>query len=155
MRMSPIWTFSDPGIERFMKWLMGRTDVEDALQRLDKLTQETRTTVAEHSAVIHGIKNGASRSAHLLKYSALRTFLLCCSTATARERLRSWLSPPNPSTNHDMACSAYHDGTATWFTHGSSFKEWKSSSSLLWVHGKRTVIPYICLFITIDILLAS
>jgi len=94
MRMSPIWTFSDPRIERFMKWLMGRTDVGDAFQRLDELTQETRTTVAKHSAVIHGIKNGASRSAHLLTYSALRTFLLCFSTTAARERLRSWLSPP-------------------------------------------------------------
>ena len=39
MRMSLIWTFSDPEIERFMKWLMGRTDVEDALQRLDKMSR--------------------------------------------------------------------------------------------------------------------
>jgi hypothetical protein len=91
-------------IKRFMKWLMERTDVEDALQRLDELTQETRTTVAEHSAVIRGVKHAA-----------------------ARERLRSWLSPPNPSINHDMACSAHRDGTATWFTHGTSFRDWKST----------------------------
>jgi hypothetical protein len=48
-----------------MKRLMGRTDVEDALRRLDKLTQEeTRTTVAENLAVAHSIKDSASISAH-------------------------------------------------------------------------------------------
>ncbi len=40
--------FSDFETEKFVKRLGGRTDVEDALQRLDKLTQEeTRTTVAK------------------------------------------------------------------------------------------------------------
>jgi len=58
-------SFSDAGIEKFMKRLMGRTDVEDALRRLDKLTQEeTQTTVAENLAVAHSIKDSASISAH-------------------------------------------------------------------------------------------
>ena len=48
-----------------MKRLMGRTDVEDALRRLDKLTQEeTQTTLAENLAVAHSIKDSASISAH-------------------------------------------------------------------------------------------
>ena len=52
---------------------------------------------------------------------------------------RSWLSPPDPSTNQNIACSAQHEGTATWFFKGSIFMEWKSksSTSLLWIHGKR------------------
>src|SRR6266566_1665149 len=54
-----------------------------------------------------------------------------------RQDLRRWLSPPDPSTNHNVACSAHHEGTATWFFQGNIFKEWKSSGSLLWVHGKR------------------
>src|SRR6267154_1750814 len=54
-----------------------------------------------------------------------------------RQDLRRWLSPPNPSTNHNIACSAHHEGTAAWFFHGNIFKEWKSSGSLLWIHGKR------------------
>lgn len=49
-----------------MKRLGGRTDIEDALQRLDKLTQEeSRTTVAKNLEVAHGIKESAFR---LLKY---------------------------------------------------------------------------------------
>ena len=53
--------------------------------------------------------------------------------------LRRWLSPPDPSTNHNIACSAHHKGTATWFFEGRTYKEWKSTGSeaLLWVHGKR------------------
>lgn len=61
-----------------------------------------------------------------------------------RQDLRRWLSPPDPSTNHNIACSAHHEGTAAWFFKGRIFGEWKTTESLLWVHGKRmlsTVSP--------------
>ena len=56
-----------------------------------------------------------------------------------RQDLRRWLSPPDPSTNHNIACNARHKGTATWFFEGRTYTEWKStgSESLLWIHGKR------------------
>src|ERR1700747_346063 len=56
-----------------------------------------------------------------------------------RENLRRWLSPPDPSTNHNIACNAHHKQAATWFFEGRTYKEWKStaSDSLLWIHGKR------------------
>ena len=56
-----------------------------------------------------------------------------------RQDLRRWLSPPDPSTNHNIACNAHHTGTATWFFEGETYKEWKStgSESPLWIHGKR------------------
>jgi hypothetical protein len=53
-----------------------------------------------------------------------------------REKLQKWLSPPDPSINHNVARKAHHKGTASWFFQGSIFKQWKSSP-LLWVHGKR------------------
>jgi hypothetical protein len=58
-----------------------------------------------------------------------------------RQDLRRWLSPSDPSTNHNTACNAHHDGTANWFFNGSFYKEWKSlgSSSLIWIHGKRAL----------------
>ena len=55
-----------------------------------------------------------------------------------QQDLRRWLSPPDPSTNHNIACGAHHKGTADWFFEGSIFREWRSAGSLLWVHGKRT-----------------
>lgn len=54
-----------------------------------------------------------------------------------RQDLRRWLSPPDPSTSHNVACSAHHEGTAAWFFQGRIFEEWKTTDSLLWVHGKR------------------
>jgi hypothetical protein len=50
-----------------------------------------------------------------------------------------WLSPPDPSTNHNIAYDSHHEGTATWFLQGSIFEEWKSTPSLLWIHGKRAL----------------
>jgi hypothetical protein len=62
-----------------------------------------------------------------------------------RENLRKWLSPPDSSTNHNIACAAHLKGTITWFLQGSTFQKWKSSGSLLWMHGKRMFLncyPY-------------
>src|SRR6266436_5364446 len=45
-------------LETFLKRLVGRTDIEDALQRLDKLTQEeARMATAEGLKAAHGIDN--------------------------------------------------------------------------------------------------
>ena len=54
-----------------------------------------------------------------------------------QERFHKWLSPPDSSVNHNTACKAHHEGTATWFFQSSTFKKWKSTPSLLWIHGKR------------------
>ena len=44
--------------ESFLKKLVGRTDIEDALERLDKLTQEeARMATAEGLKATHGIDN--------------------------------------------------------------------------------------------------
>ena|SRR6267154_4028299 len=61
-----------------------------------------------------------------------------------RQDLRRWLSPSDPSTNHNIACNAHHDGTANWFFNGSFYKEWRStgSSSLIWIHGKRVLLSH-------------
>ncbi|KAH9073545.1 hypothetical protein EDB83DRAFT_81769 [Lactarius deliciosus] len=53
-----------------------------------------------------------------------------------RESLRRWVTPSDPSTNHNIACDIHHGGTAEWFYQGSTFAEWKSTGSLLWIYGK-------------------
>jgi len=57
-----------------------------------------------------------------------------------RDSLRQWLSPPDPSINHNIACKAHHHGTAQWFFQGSIFNQWKSTGSFLWLHGKRAFL---------------
>ena len=54
--------------------------------------------------------------------------------------LRSWLSPADPSTNHIIARKIQHDGTAVWLFQGRLIIEWKSTGSLLWIHGKRAFL---------------
>ncbi|KAI0293479.1 hypothetical protein B0F90DRAFT_1399013 [Multifurca ochricompacta] len=58
------------------------------------------------------------------------------SRSQSRDDLRRWLSPPDPSTNHNVARGSHHDGTASWFTRGNTYKQWKMTGSLLWIHGK-------------------
>ncbi|KAH9963684.1 hypothetical protein BJV74DRAFT_990889, partial [Russula compacta] len=53
-----------------------------------------------------------------------------------RRDLSKWLSPPDPSVNFNTATDSHHEGTALWFTESNAFKNWKSSSSFLWIHGK-------------------
>ena len=54
--------------------------------------------------------------------------------------LRSWLSPSDPSTNHNIAQKAQHSGTTAWLFAGQIIIKWKSTSSLLWIHGKRVFL---------------
>ena len=54
--------------------------------------------------------------------------------------LQGWLSPPDPSTNHNIACGAQHERTSLWLFKDNIFKEWELNGSLLWIHGKRTVL---------------
>ncbi|KAI0270842.1 hypothetical protein BGY98DRAFT_1179736, partial [Russula aff. rugulosa BPL654] len=53
-----------------------------------------------------------------------------------RQDLRKWLSPSDPSINHNIACSAHRKQRAEWFFKGSIFTKWKSDGLFLWLHGK-------------------
>jgi hypothetical protein len=55
-----------------------------------------------------------------------------------RESIHKWLSPPDPSKNHNIASDTHHKKTANWFFQGRIYQEWKSTGSILWVHGKRS-----------------
>ncbi|KAH9069615.1 hypothetical protein EDB83DRAFT_440553 [Lactarius deliciosus] len=52
------------------------------------------------------------------------------------ENLRKWQSPPDPSTNHNIAGDRQHEGTAEWFFETNQFENWRLTGSLLWIHGK-------------------
>ena len=54
-----------------------------------------------------------------------------------RDEIHKWLSSPDPSTNHAIACGTHQKKTAAWFFQGRIYQEWKSKGSLLWIHGKR------------------
>ena len=74
-----------------------------------------------------------------------------------RESIHRWLSPPDPSTNHNIQCATNYKKTASWFFQGRIFRDWKSTGSLLWVHGKRLPRPlsYLTPLITFYIIAGS
>ncbi|KAH8982125.1 hypothetical protein EDB86DRAFT_2834524 [Lactarius hatsudake] len=138
----------------FLKKLVGRNDIEDALLRLDKLEQgELRTVSAQVLKNTSDLKDTASDikdvTTHIkdatsdIKDDTKETKLMVqqiVGDVSSREweRFRGWLTPPDPSTNHTNACSTQHDCTAAWVFDDDTFKVWESSQlgSLLWIHGK-------------------
>ncbi|KAH9073507.1 hypothetical protein EDB83DRAFT_78369 [Lactarius deliciosus] len=142
--------------KKFLKKLVGRKDIEDALTRLDKLTQEEARMAATHIlSLTHAVDNKVTSVGNKLKDVDNRMDVVIRDGKDARvvlrqtsnnvddvkwnqlrESLRRWAVPPDPSTNHNIACDIHHGGTAEWFFQGSIFTEWKSAGSLLWIYGK-------------------
>ncbi|KAH9053169.1 hypothetical protein EDB87DRAFT_1690943 [Lactarius vividus] len=157
--------------------LAGKTDLGDAVKRLDNLTQEeARMALAEILRITHSVReevkvvDGKVESTgdkvediddkvqcidekvrvviddgKEARVVAKEANLIIQQTADSVDEikwnqliqpLRTWLSPPDPFTNHNIARKAQHKGTAVWFFQGSIFIEWESTVSLLWIHGK-------------------
>jgi hypothetical protein len=157
-----------------LKKVAGVNDIEDALQRLDKLEQgELRAVIAQVASDSSALKDGASllhptprliltilssglkriegiaqqlvtdRSAHDCLYSRGAIPRESSPTFIGEQLLRVlrvWICPPDPSTNHNIACDAQHERTLVWLFKDTIFKEWESNGSLLWIHGKRTFL---------------
>ncbi|KAH9966864.1 hypothetical protein BC827DRAFT_705047 [Russula dissimulans] len=132
-------------MKRFFKGLAGQKDIDDALLRLDTLTtEETVTTVARNLEVTHHVKELTNdiRDNVIITKDAMDQL----TRNQLREKLRTWLSPPDPSINHNTARETQHRVTANWFIQGNTFRDWKKNGSLLWIRGNRTSArPFFCL----------
>ncbi|KAI9438070.1 hypothetical protein H4582DRAFT_2076662 [Lactarius indigo] len=121
-------------IRQFLKKLAGRADLEDAIKKLDWLTQEeARMALAEVLKITHTVHDNVTVVDGKVKgidgkMNGIGDKLT--------QLVRAWLSPADPSTNHNIAQKAQHKGTAVWFFRDSIFFEWKSNGSLLWIHWK-------------------
>ncbi|KAL6229077.1 nucleoside phosphorylase domain-containing protein [Aspergillus navahoensis] len=52
------------------------------------------------------------------------------------DKIRKWLSPPDPSTNLNEAQKKRQEGTGSWFLNSEPFKQWKTGNRQhLWLHG--------------------
>ncbi|KAH9165582.1 hypothetical protein EDB89DRAFT_1891951 [Lactarius sanguifluus] len=121
--------------KKYLRKLVGKKEIEDALRRLDKLTQEeARMAAAEILRLTHIITNDGKETKQVVQQ--LASSVDDMKWNQSRKSLREWVFPPDPSTNHNIACDLHHGGTAQWFFQGSMFDEWKSTGSLLWIYGK-------------------
>ena len=102
---------------------------------------QARLAAKETKLIIQQTADGVDE----IKCSCLPTNLAfaCCLRSNLligdqyKQFLKTWLSPADPSTNHNIAQKVQQEGTAVWLFEGSIVIEWKFSGSLLWIHGKR------------------
>ena len=54
-----------------------------------------------------------------------------------RLEILEWLSPPEHSFAHNLACDKRQPGTGDWFIQSPTFLEWqRTPSSCMWLYGK-------------------
>ncbi|KAH9066298.1 hypothetical protein EDB87DRAFT_1732891 [Lactarius vividus] len=143
--------------KKFAKKLLGESEIESVLRRLDRLThEEGRMTMTQTLEVVCGRVNNVkvmenhqwmtsgklwvsiyydeSASQKLIMAADMMQQIANDINKIKRDRLqresRSWLSPPDPSSNYNIACDIHQHGTATWFCEGSVFAEWNAKGSL-------------------------
>ncbi|KAK8113552.1 hypothetical protein PG984_014078 [Apiospora sp. TS-2023a] len=52
------------------------------------------------------------------------------------EKIRRWLSPPDPSTNFNRARELHHERTGDWLIKGEMYSAWKQeANSCIWLNG--------------------
>ncbi|KAH9021028.1 hypothetical protein EDB84DRAFT_548951 [Lactarius hengduanensis] len=136
-------------LKQFAKKLLGDSEIESILKRLDRLTQEEAgMTVAQTLAVVHGLLNNMKvvMDGGEASTSAIRQTLVTMQEVAneinkmKRNQLqkdaRNWISPPDPSKNHIIARRIHSGESAVWFTRGPIFDKWNLVGGLLWIHGK-------------------
>ncbi|KAI9437175.1 hypothetical protein H4582DRAFT_332520 [Lactarius indigo] len=144
--------------KKFLKKVAGWTDLEDGLKKLEKLTNDEvvmassqvlkATHTIDHKVMAVGdVVKGVDEKVQVVEseVQVVKNELTIRRTADQvddvklnqlRESLRKWQSPPDPSTNHNIAGDRQHEGTAEWFLESDQFETWKLTGSLLWIHGK-------------------
>jgi len=129
---------TDRRLKKILKRLVGRTEVEDAVLRLDMLTKEENLMVAARNLEVTHRVDGNVEVTKVLTQDILDTTKDIADQLKRnqlQDKLRIWLSPPDPSFNHNTACEIHHRDTAMWFIQGTTFREWKENGSLLWIRG--------------------
>ncbi|KAH9169565.1 hypothetical protein EDB89DRAFT_1454340 [Lactarius sanguifluus] len=135
--------------KQFAKKLLGDSEIESIMRRLDRLTQdEARMMDAHILEVVYGLMSNMKvvMDGGEASTSAIRKTLVTMQDVAneinkmnrdrLHEKSRNWLSPPDPSENQVIARRENLDGSAVWFTRGSTFENWNANGCLLWIHGK-------------------
>src|SRR5712672_690017 len=115
-------------------------DVGKMVQDVDERVQDRIQDVGDNVQDVNHKLDTVSRSS-LPHYSPIRCLKYPIGNQL-RDSLLRWLSPSDPSVNHNIASKVHHNGTSQWFFQGSIYKQWNSVGSLLWIHGKRAFLFY-------------
>ncbi|KAJ7900422.1 hypothetical protein B0H13DRAFT_2517933, partial [Mycena leptocephala] len=151
-------------IGAYLRTLIGRTDVQNALKKLNDLIGAEQSMGVASAMVfsreildhLHGLVL-AQRAEDLYdRYEVsvlFRTSVTLFSVLEGTERItrdlgdlnrrhldgsiRSWLKAPDARMNHNTARSLHDSNTGSWLVRSFEYKSWKSTpSSLFWINGK-------------------
>jgi hypothetical protein len=123
------------GLKKYLKKLTGNRDIEDSLDKLDKLTQEeAQMASAERLKMtrnvgrkVIGVDDTAKGVEEKVQDVRAGVHDVGDKVQDVDDKLDPvnrnqnadyaliWLSPPDPSTNHIIACKAHHNDTSQWF----------------------------------------
>jgi hypothetical protein len=128
------------GVDDRVRGVEGQVEsVRGNVQDVGNKVQDVDDRVQGMDSSIRGVDDKLDQASRLLSFKPKSLFLSSDGFTgnQLRDNLLRWLSPPDPSTNHNIACKAHHNGTTQWFFQGTIFNQWKSTGAFLWVHGKR------------------
>ncbi|EMD37408.1 hypothetical protein CERSUDRAFT_73309 [Gelatoporia subvermispora B] len=107
----------------YIRRLMGNPDVESALRKLERLNvEEAQMTGVQTFQLVYSLVNSLNETMK--------------NERGVLHQYRTWLSPPDPSTNHNIALDHYHESRGRWLLESEQGRQWKVTTSLLWIQGK-------------------
>jgi hypothetical protein len=109
----------------------------NGIHDLDQKIAQLSLDVAKVGADVVDVKDTLESSAKgmaSLAFVGLSASLMY-TLAHHRNKILSWLSPVDPSFNHEAACERREPKTGDWFLEGPELSSWKTSRSLLWING--------------------
>ncbi|KAL5328216.1 hypothetical protein ACEPPN_001712 [Leptodophora sp. 'Broadleaf-Isolate-01'] len=106
---------------RALKWPFSSKDIDKRLQIInDYKATFTLALTSDNFTLTRTIKDDIARLA----------------IGEKQQKIRHWLSSPDPSTNHNAACKLRQATTGEWFLKSDEFEKWKMTSrSFLWLYG--------------------
>ncbi|KAH9014037.1 hypothetical protein EDB84DRAFT_859861 [Lactarius hengduanensis] len=118
------------------------TGIDDGVRGVDETVQVVNNNVKAVDDKVQTIADDGKATATEVKLILRQTAdkVDNVKRCQLRESLGKWQSSPDPSTNHNIAGDRKHKGTAEWFFESNRFENRKVTDSLLWVHGKRTLL---------------
>ena len=91
----------------------------------------TTTTTSQNIQASEGIFFAGSNNGLLI-------YIINDVDGALRDKIRSWLKPPDPTINYNTAIEARQVGTGAWFIQSQDFVDWTTTpGSFLWIRGKR------------------
>ncbi|KAF4631092.1 hypothetical protein G7Y89_g7033 [Cudoniella acicularis] len=120
---------------RALKWPFSSKDVEKLLITIGRHKATFNLALsADHIGLARAIKDDVARLNNSIAELQVgqKEFLV----DERRQKIHQWLSPLDPSSNHNAACKKRQPTTGAWFVGSDQYEKWKTTSnSFLWLHG--------------------